>query len=111
MTDELGPNDSRWEIIHRFLDGLSPLPERRKVERWMAGDLSVQRYIKAHKKVWSMIARCVGPEPVDPEEAWESIQDRVAEHDRTQRFQLPGRGREHLRVEDGGRGSTQIPID
>jgi ferric-dicitrate binding protein FerR (iron transport regulator) len=101
-TDEYGPDDPRWEAVHRFLDGLSPLPERREVERWIADDLSVQRYVKAHKKVWSMISRRIGPHPVDPEDAWESIQDRIAEHDRHERFSLPGRGREHLRVMDGG---------
>jgi len=102
MTDEYGPDDPRWEAVHRFLDGLSPLPERREVERWMSDDLSVQRYIKAHTKVWSMIGRRIGPNPVDPEDAWESIQDRIAEHDRRDRFALPGRGIEHLRVIDGG---------
>jgi transmembrane sensor len=102
MTDEHGPDDPRWEAIHRFLDGLSPLPERREVERWMADDLSVQRYIKAHKRVWSMIGRRMGPKPVDGENAWESLQDRIAEHDRQQRFHLPGRGLEHLRIVDGG---------
>ncbi|HXB27653.1 MAG TPA: FecR domain-containing protein [Gemmatimonadaceae bacterium] len=102
MTDEYGPDDPRWEAVHRFLDGLSPLPERRQVERWMSDDLSVQRYIKAHKKVWSMIGRRIGASPVDPEDAWESVQDRIAEHDRRDRFSLPGRGIEHLRVVDGG---------
>lgn len=102
MTDEYGPDDPRWAAIHRFLDGLSPLPERREVERWMADDLSVQRYIKAHKKVWSMIGRRVGPDPINPEDAWESVQDQIAEHDRRERFSLPGRGIEHLRVIDGG---------
>ncbi|HTD62460.1 MAG TPA: FecR domain-containing protein [Gemmatimonadaceae bacterium] len=104
MTDEYGPDDPRWEAVHRFLDGLSPLPERREVERWMSDDLSVQRYIKAHKKVWSMIGRRIGARPVDPENAWESLQDRIAEHDRRDRFSLPGRGIEHLRVVDGGLG-------
>src|SRR5579872_4352715 len=102
MTDEYGPDDPRWAAIHRFLDGVSSLPERREVERWMADDLSVQRYIKAHRKVWSMIGRRMGPNPVDPEDAWESVQDRIAEHDRRERFSLPGRGLEHLRVTDGG---------
>jgi transmembrane sensor len=102
MTDEYGPDDPRWEAVHRFLDGLSPLPERRQVERWMSDDLSVQRYIKAHKKVWSMIGRRMGPNPVSPEDAWESVQDRIAEHDRRGRFSLPGRGIEHLRIIDGG---------
>ena len=102
MTDEYGPDDPRWEAVHRFLDGLSPLPERREVERWMSDDLSVQRYIKAHTKVWSMIGRRIGKNPVDPENAWESVQDRIAEHDRRDRFSLPGRGLEHLRVVDGG---------
>ena len=102
MTDEYGPDDPRWAAIHRFLDGVSSLPERREVERWMADDLSIQRYIKAHKKVWSMIGRRMGPEPVSPENAWESVQDRIAEHDRRERFSLPGRGLEHLRVIDGG---------
>src|SRR5579863_8423356 len=102
MTDEYGPDDPRWAAIHRFLDGVSSLPERREVERWMADDLSVQRYIKAHRKVWSLIGRRVGPDPVDPANAWESIQDRIAEHDRRERFSLPGRGLEHLRVIDGG---------
>jgi transmembrane sensor len=102
MTDEYGPDDPRWEAVHRFLDGLSSLPERRQVERWMSDDLSVQRYVKAHKKVWSMIGRRIGPNPVDPEDAWESVQDRIAEHDRRERFGLPGRGIEHLRIIDGG---------
>jgi ferric-dicitrate binding protein FerR (iron transport regulator) len=109
MTDEYGPDDPRWAAIHRFLDGLSPLPERREVERWMADDLSVQRYIKAHKKVWSMIGRRVGPDPINPEDAWESVQDRVAEHDRRERFSLPGRGLEHLRIIDGGLAEGSSP--
>jgi ferric-dicitrate binding protein FerR (iron transport regulator) len=113
MPDEYGPDDPRWEAVHRFLDGLSPLPERREVERWMADDLSLQRYVKAHKKVWSMIAQRLGPTPVDPEDAWEAIQDRVAEHDRRERFHLPGRGLEHLRVVDGGLATgsrMRVPI-
>ncbi|HZS59043.1 MAG TPA: FecR domain-containing protein [Gemmatimonadaceae bacterium] len=109
MTDEYGPDDPRWAAIHRFLDGVSSLPERREVERWMQDDLSVQRYIKAHKKVWSMIGRRVGPDPVDPADAWESIQDRIAEHDRRERFSLPGRGLEHLRVIDGGLADDARP--
>jgi transmembrane sensor len=110
MTDEHGPEDPgaeaaeqrQWDAIHRFLDGLSPLPERRQVEKWMADDLTIQRYVKAHKKVWSMIGRRMGPAPIDSDDAWESLQDHLAEHDRQQRFSLPGRGLEHLRVEDGG---------
>jgi ferric-dicitrate binding protein FerR (iron transport regulator) len=110
MTDEHGPEypggeaaeQRQWDAIHRFLDGLSPLPERRQVEKWMADDLTIQRYVKAHKKVWSMIGRRMGPAPLDSDDAWESIQDRIAEHDRQERFSLPGRGLEHLRVEDGG---------
>jgi ferric-dicitrate binding protein FerR (iron transport regulator) len=101
-TDDYGPDDPRWEAVHRFLDGLSPLPERREVERWMSDDLSVQRYVNAHKKVWWMIGRRIGPHPIEPEDAWESVQDRIAEHDRRERFSLPGRGREHLRVIEGG---------
>jgi ferric-dicitrate binding protein FerR (iron transport regulator) len=110
MTDEHAPGDPgseaaerrRWDAIHRFLDGLSPLPERREVERWMADDLTVQRYVKAHKKVWSMIGRRMGSKPLDSEDAWESLQDRIAEHGRRARFSLPGRGLEHLRIIDGG---------
>jgi ferric-dicitrate binding protein FerR (iron transport regulator) len=110
MIDQDGPDDPgseaderrRWEMIHRFLDGLSTLPERREVQRWMNDDLSVQRYINAHKKVWTLIGRRMGPHPIDQEDAWESLQDRIAEHDRRTRFTLPGRGLEHLRVEDGG---------
>src|SRR5579862_6952528 len=109
MTHEYGPDDPRWAAIHRFLDGLSPLPERREVERWMSDDLSVQRYIKAHKKVWSMIGRRVGADPLDPEDAWESLQDRLAEHDRRERFSLPGRGLEHLRIIDGGLVAETAP--
>ena len=109
MTDEYGPDDPRWEAVHRFLDGLSSLPERREVERWMADDLSVQRYINAHKKVWSMIGRRMGPDPVNPEDAWEFVQDRIAEHDRRDRFSLPGRGIEHLRVIDGGLAEGATP--
>jgi len=104
-----GPEETRrWDAIHRFLDNLSPLPERHLVERWMRDDVSVQRYIRAHQKVWAMIARRMGKKPLDPEQAWESVQDRVAEHDRRERFNLPGRGLEHLRVIDGGLASQDV---
>jgi transmembrane sensor len=52
--------------------------------------------------VWSMIGRRMGPTPLDSDDAWESMQDRIAEHERHERFSLPGRGLEHLRIEDGG---------
>jgi ferric-dicitrate binding protein FerR (iron transport regulator) len=104
-SDDNPDDRRRWEAIHRFLDGLSPLPERREVERWIADDLAVRRYIKAHRKVWSMIFRRMGPKPVDPEEAWEGVVDSIAEHERTERSKLPGRGREHLRVVDGDLGA------
>jgi len=108
-TGEGWEEPSRWAAIHRFLDNVSSLPERQMVERWMRDDLSVQRYIKAHKKVWSMIGRRLGVRPIDPDDAWESIQDRIAEHDRRERFSLPGRGLEHLRIIDGGQSDAARP--
>jgi transmembrane sensor len=106
MTQDSGSDDreeqERWEMVHRFLDGLSSLPERRIVEKWAADDLSLRRYLKAHRKVWSLIGRRPGEADPDPGDAWESMRDRMAERDRRERFSLPGRGLEHLRVIEGG---------
>lgn len=79
LTDE-GAERERWAAIHRFLDDLSPLLEQRLVEHLIADDPQVQQYIKAHAAVWSMIAERLGTDPIDPEDAWASLQRRIVEH-------------------------------
>ncbi len=91
----------RWAAIHRYLDGLSTLPERRLVERWLADDEGLQRYVRAYRKVWARLSPRPEPLEVDPEEAWEQLQDRIAGQE-GDRVRVGGRGVEHLRVIDGG---------
>jgi transmembrane sensor len=64
--------------------------------------------LRAHRKVWSLIGYRPGEIDPDPGDAWESMRDRIAERDRRERFSMPGRGLEHLRVIDGGMDEAPI---
>jgi ferric-dicitrate binding protein FerR (iron transport regulator) len=43
----------RRRLVHRYIDGLASLPERREVERYIATDPEVAAYVRRHATVWA----------------------------------------------------------
>lgn len=43
----------RRRLVHRYIDGLASLPERREVERYIATDPEVAAYVRRHAAVWA----------------------------------------------------------
>jgi transmembrane sensor len=42
-------------LVHRYIDGLASLPERREVERDIASDPALAAYVRAHQAVWAQV--------------------------------------------------------
>jgi ferric-dicitrate binding protein FerR (iron transport regulator) len=45
----------RRRLVHRYIDGLASLPERREVERDIASDPALAAYVRAHQAVWAQV--------------------------------------------------------
>jgi ferric-dicitrate binding protein FerR (iron transport regulator) len=45
----------RQRLVHRYIDGLASLPERREVERYIAADPALAAYVRQHAAVWARI--------------------------------------------------------
>src|ERR1700739_232377 len=45
----------RRRLVHRYIDGLASLPERREVERYIAADPALAAYVRQHAAVWAQI--------------------------------------------------------
>src|SRR5271154_3690879 len=45
----------RRRLVHRYIDGLASLPERREVERYIASDPALAAYVREHAAVWAQV--------------------------------------------------------
>jgi ferric-dicitrate binding protein FerR (iron transport regulator) len=45
----------RRRLVHRYIDGLASLPERREVERFIAADPALAAYVRQHAAVWTQV--------------------------------------------------------
>ena len=45
----------RRRLVHRYIDGLASLPERRAVERDIASDPALAAYVREHAAVWARV--------------------------------------------------------
>jgi ferric-dicitrate binding protein FerR (iron transport regulator) len=68
----------RQRLVHRYIDGLASLPERREVERYMAADPALAAYVRRHAAVWARVGAM--PDTIanaDPDAALESLAARI----------------------------------
>jgi transmembrane sensor len=48
-------NRERRRLVHRYVDGLASLPERREVERDIAADPELAAYVRQHAALWERV--------------------------------------------------------
>jgi ferric-dicitrate binding protein FerR (iron transport regulator) len=48
-------NREQRRLVHRYIDGLASLPERREVERYIAADPALAAYVRQHAAVWARV--------------------------------------------------------
>jgi anti-sigma factor RsiW len=73
----------RRRRVHRYIDGLASLPERREVERDLATDPALAAYVRQHAAVWARVGAM--PESIadpDPIAAIDALAARIAAADR-----------------------------
>jgi ferric-dicitrate binding protein FerR (iron transport regulator) len=73
----------RRRRVHRYIDGLASLPERREVEKDLATDPALAAYVRQHAAVWARVGAM--PESIadpDPLAAIDALAARIAAADR-----------------------------
>jgi ferric-dicitrate binding protein FerR (iron transport regulator) len=73
----------RRRRVHRYIDGLASLPERREVERDLATDPALAAYVRQHAAVWARVGAM--PDSIadaDPVAAIDALAARIAAADR-----------------------------